>query len=212
VVTDHGFLLLPPEAVDALGRPEVLPGQAYYRHQRWVALKPDAPADDVMRLPAPLAPSMLLGIPRGVRTLEKAEPYLHGGISLQECVIPHLVSQRILPRSRVGLDLQVSTDKLVGGTVPVVLRPSLGQAQALLGGYEPVTVRLWVETTDDAPKTIAGPIDLELRADVEELKPPLYLQEGLNLKAGRPLRLRARDAETGQDLESVELTLLVDWE
>ena len=212
VVTDHGFLLLPPEAVDALGRPEVLPAQAHYKHQRWAALKPGAPVADVMRLPSPLAPDVVLGIPRGVRTLEKAEPYLHGGISLQECVIPHLVSRRVLPRARLGLELQVSSEKLVGGTVPVILRPRVASGQTSLGGYEPVTVRVWVETADVAPRTVAGPIDVELRSDVEELKPPLYLQEGLDLKASQVLRLRARDAETGQDLGSRDLTLLVDWE
>jgi hypothetical protein len=211
VVTDHGFLLLPPEAVDALGRPEVLPAQARYKHQRWAALKPDAPVADVMRLPAPLAPDVVLGIPRGVRTLEKAEPYLHGGISLQECVIPHLVSRRVLPRARLGLDLRVSSDRLVGGTVPVILRPRMEPGQTSLGGYEPIAVRLWVETVD-AARTVAGPIELELRADVDELKPPLYLQEGLDLKAGQPLRLRALNAETGQNLGSIKLTLLVDWE
>jgi hypothetical protein len=212
VVTDHGFLLLPPEAVDALGRPEVLPAQARYKHQRWAVLKPDAPVADVMRLPVPLAPNVFLGIPRGLRTLQKAEPYLHGGISLQECVIPHLVSQRVLPRVKLGLDLQVSTDTLVGGTVPVILRPRVDPGQTLLGGYEPVAVRVWVETADAQPQIVAGPIELELRADVEELKPPLYLQEGLNLRAGQPLRLRACNAETGQDLGVRDLTLLVDWE
>lgn len=211
VVTDHGFFLLPPAAVDGLGRPEVLAAQARYKHQRWAALKPDAPVAEVLRLPAPLAPDVVLGIPRGVRTLEKAEAYLHGGISLQECVIPHLVSRRVLPRARLGLNLQVSSDRLVGGTVPVILRPTMEPGQTSLGGYEPIAVRLWVETAD-AARTVAGPIELELRADVEELKPPLYLQEGLDLKAGQPLRLRARDAETGQDLGSKDLTLLVDWE
>jgi hypothetical protein len=63
VVTDHVFLLLPPEAVDALGRHDVLPVQARYKHQRSAALKPGAPVAEVIRLPAPLAPDVLLGIP-----------------------------------------------------------------------------------------------------------------------------------------------------
>jgi len=212
VVTDHGFLLLPPEDVDALGRPQVLPNQAHYKHQRWSALKPGVPVSDVMQLPSPLAPDIVLGIPRGVRTLEKAESYLHGGISLQECVIPHLVSRRTLPRARLGLDLQVSSETLVGGTVPVILRPRVPPGQISLVGYEPLKVIVWVETADLEPRTVAGPIDVELRSDVGELKPPLYLKEGLNLKTGQMLRLRGRDAETGQDLGSRDLTLLVDWE
>ena len=44
------------------------------------------------------------------------------------------------------------------------------------------------------------------------LKPPLYLAEDLGLQANQILRLRAVDAETGQDLGSKNLTLMVDWE
>jgi hypothetical protein len=122
------------------------------------------------------------------------------------------VSRRVLARTRLGLDLQVSSDKLVGGTVPVILRPRYDPGQAMLGGCAPLIVKLWVETVDAVPRTTAGLIDVELRADVGELKPPLYLREGLDLKAGQPLRLRARDAETGQELASHDLVLLVDWE
>ena len=54
--------------------------------------------------------------------------------------------------------------------------------------------------------------EIELRPDVDELKPPVYLREGLELKAGQALLLRALDAENGEDLGSVPLTLLVDWD
>ncbi|HZC06132.1 MAG TPA: PglZ domain-containing protein, partial [Ktedonobacterales bacterium] len=91
VVTDHGFLLLPPGEVDALGRPDLPVRQAERRESRWAALKPDAPVDELFRLPCPLDPhGPVLGFPRGVRTLVAAEPYEHGGISLHECVLPHL--------------------------------------------------------------------------------------------------------------------------
>ncbi len=103
----------------------------------------------------------------------------------------------MLPRSTIGLEIQVSTATLVGGTVPVVLRPRVEPGQASLGGYAPLSVRRWVETADAAPRMVAAPIELELRANVQEFKPPLYLQEGLDLRAGQPLRLRTRDAETG---------------
>ncbi|MCC7107428.1 MAG: PglZ domain-containing protein, partial [Chloroflexi bacterium] len=146
LVTDHGFLLLPPAAVDDLGTPQVLPAQALYKHARWAALKPDAPNGEVIRLPLPLAPTICLGLPRGVRTLVKAEPFLHGGLSLQECVVPHLVSRRAAPRNRVGLDFQVSVPHLAGGTVPVILRPRQDTPQPALFGVQPLHARLWVET------------------------------------------------------------------
>ena len=215
LVTDHGFLLLPPDAVDALGQPEALPAQTLAKDERWAALKTDAPVSELVRRPLPLAPDIQLGFARGVRTLVKAPGFLHGGISLQECVIPHLASRTSLPRARVGLDLRVSTDKLSVGTVPAILRPSNDQTQPPLGGLEPITVRLWVETAPAAgvpTRRVTDPIEVELRPEVEELRPPVYLREGLGLRTGQGLLLRALDAENGQDLGSVPLTLLVNWD
>jgi hypothetical protein len=216
LVTDHGFLLLPTDAVDALGHPPLLPAHALRKDFRWAALKPDAPVSDVLRLPLPLAPTAItIGLPWGARTFTAAEPYLHGGLSLQECVIPHLVSQRAFARARVGVDLQVKNPVLTGGTVIVVLRPHLPAGQGTLGGVEPTHVRLSIETDasdGSAPRSIMGPFDVELRPDVEALRPPVYLPEGANLKAGQKLRLRAIERDTGRDLGSLGLTLGVDWE
>lgn len=71
----------------------------------------------------------MLGFPRGDRTLVKAEEYEHGGISLHECVIPHLVSRRTLAAQSIGIDLGVSTPMLTGGVVPVVIRPAIPPAR-----------------------------------------------------------------------------------
>ncbi len=164
----------------------------------------------------------MIGVPRGIRTLMKAPPYLHGGISLQECVLPYFVSEQAIERVKVGLDLSVTSPHLSGGTVPVVLRPVLPGPQPPLGGVQPLYVRLWVETARPAPKKkdgfepggqiVAEPLEIELRPHVEELKPPVYLQEGLDLQAGQQLLLRAVDKETGKGLATIVLTLLVDWE
>lgn len=215
LVTDHGFLLLPGDAVDALGRPELPVLLARHRDTRWAALKPEAVTGQVMRLPLPLAPAWVLGFPRGVRTLVKAPDFLHGGISLQECVIPHLVSRVSLVPARVGLDLSVSTTRLAGGTVPAILRPVLDQAQAPLGGIQPMTVQLWVEAVlkdAEGPAKVTEPVEVLLRPDADELRPPIYLKEGLRLRAGQSLRLRAIDRDNDRDLGSIDLTLLVDWE
>jgi hypothetical protein len=216
LVTDHGFLLLPPEAVNALGHPPVLPAHALRKDVRWAALKPDSPARDVLRVPLPLAPNAVeLALPRGARTFIAAQPYLHGGLSLQECVIPHLVSRRTFARAKVGVDLEVKNPYLTGGTVTVVLRPQLPAGQGTLGGVEATWVRLSIETdpTDGStPRLVLPPFDVELRPDVDELRPPVYLPEGVDLKADQKLRLRAVDRDTGRELGSLSLTLTVDWD
>jgi hypothetical protein len=59
---------------------------------------------------------------------------------------------------------------------------------------------------------VTEPIDILVRPDVEELRPAVYLQEGLGLAAGQELVLRVIVKETGEELSNVHLTLLVDWE
>lgn len=170
----------------------------------------------MIRLPSAFVPPPnVLGIARGVRTLVHPEPYLHGGLSLQECVIPHIVSRSLFRTARVGLKLQVSTPNLTAGTVPVILRPVVPAEQQGLGGLQPLKLLLWVETSGDEgaePRLVTEKQSIELRPEVEELKPAVYLQEGLNLPSGQKLLLWAVDAETGRELGKVPLTLLVDWD
>jgi hypothetical protein len=76
-------------------------------------------------------------------------------------------------------------------------------------------VRLWVETVPEgggASTEATEPVEVEVRQDVEELRPAVYLKEGLGLAAGQALVLRADDSETGESLGAIPLTLLVDWE
>ena len=211
VVTDHGFLLLPEDMVNGLGGPEVKVGQALRRETRWAALKPEAPVHGLIRLPLPISPDIELGFPFGTRTLVKSGDFVHGGISLQEVVIPHLVSRAALGRLRVGVEITVTTDQLVGGTVPVILRPTL-QGQMPLGDVLPSRVSFWVEEAAPAARRVTDAVEIEVRSDAEELKPPLYLMEGLGLRAGEELVLRAVEAETGEDLAAVPLSLNVDWD
>ena len=168
------------------------------------------------RSTSPLEPDgPVLGFPRGVRTLVAAEPYEHGGISLQECVLPHLVSQTLAAPAKVNVTVRVTRDRLSGGTVPVVLKPETAGA-SLWSEKRPIAVDLWIEVADGpaSGQKIAGPITVEVRADSEELRPGLYLQEdlGIALRAGQALRLRAIERETGRDLATIPLTLQVDWE
>lgn len=215
LVTDHGFLLLPVEEVSALGTPSVPIAQALRREYRWAALKPDAPTEDLIRIPSPfVSPPNSLGLARGVRTLVQPEPYLHGGLSLQECVIPHLTSRATFRTVRVGVKVEVTTSNLSAGTVPVVLRPVIPPEPPMFSGIQPLKLLLRVETDDEGkePRRVSDEQAVELRSDVDELKPAVYLQEGLGLTSGQKLVLRAVDAENGRDLGKVPLTLLVDWD
>jgi hypothetical protein len=209
VVTDHGFLLLPADMVNGLGKPGVQVGQVLRREARWCALKPDAPISGLIRLPLPIGKQRaMLGFPHGVRTLVETGDFFHGGISLQETVIPYAVSRAALGPTRLDVQVGVRTTDIVTGTVPVVVRP----APAGLFDQQPTRVRLWVERASAPGDAVAEPVEVEVRADVEELKPPLYLKEGSKLRAGAEVVLRAIDLENGRELARIPLRMLVDWD
>jgi hypothetical protein len=213
IVTDHGFLHLPPELIDDLGHPDLPAKQVFEKKPRHAILKPDAPVEGVLRVTSPLTPDVMLGFPRGIRTFIKADAYLHGGISLQECVVARLVSESAAPRPRLKADVTVSTSLLTSGTIVAKLRPLPPEGQLPLGGVLPLRLELWVESAADPAVLLTGePVKEELRLDTPEVTRPLYLAEGRALPAGTRLQLRARDAETKEDVASVPLTLAVDWE
>ena len=89
VVTDHGWLLLPG------GLPKVdLP--KHLTESRWArcAVIAGEAAPDVPRSPWHWNPAQWFATPPGSACFNKSEEYAHGGLSIQECLIPDLVVTR----------------------------------------------------------------------------------------------------------------------
>jgi len=115
----------------------------------------------------------------------------------------------------VGVAVMVTTNTLSSAPVPLVLRPAPKSGQAPLGGLRPTWVRVWVETVPPSggvPTIAADALEQEVRADSGDQKPPLFIKEGLDLRAGQKLRLRAIDRDLGREIATLELTMLRDWE
>ena len=74
IVTDHGFIHLPPGLIDDLGHPELSAKQAFERKPRHAILKPDAPVEGVLRLASPLTPDLMLGFPEASGPSPKPRP------------------------------------------------------------------------------------------------------------------------------------------
>ena len=91
VVTDHGWLLLPG------GLPKVdLP--RHLTETRWArcaVMAGDETAADVMRAPWHWNRSQWFATPPGIACFNRSEEYAHGGLSIQECLIPDLLVERI---------------------------------------------------------------------------------------------------------------------
>jgi hypothetical protein len=85
VVTDHGWLLLPGgmEKVD-------LPAAATVKKKGRCARLKDGASVDVLTVPWHWDANVQVAVAPGVTCFEAGKEYEHGGVSLQECVVPRL--------------------------------------------------------------------------------------------------------------------------
>jgi hypothetical protein len=181
----------------------------HYRAARYAVIKPDAPVDSLVRVRSPLVPALKLGFPRGIRTLEKPTEYLHGGISLQECVIGRIRSVRALGTVSLGVTVLVPTTQLPTGTVAIEIAPEAGGQMTLAA---PPPRRLTLAISDTSDREVSDQLQCEVRWDAPSQKLALYLREGTSISAGSTLRLTVTDSETGERIHAEDLTLLIDWE
>ncbi|QCO03440.1 BREX-1 system phosphatase PglZ type B [Azospirillum argentinense] len=118
VVTDHGWLLLPG------GLPKVsLPASvAAARWARCAALKAGA-TPEALTVPWHWNQHAAIAVPPGVGSFLAGTDYAHGGVSVQECVVPELVveagaaavSARIATLSWRGMRLRVAVETASAG-------------------------------------------------------------------------------------------------
>jgi hypothetical protein len=83
VVTDHGWLLLP----GGLPKTELSKHLAETRWGRCALIKEGA-TTDLLHLPWRWNPAVFIAYAPGISFFKKNEEYAHGGLSLQECVVP----------------------------------------------------------------------------------------------------------------------------
>ena len=89
VVTDHGWLLLPGR-LPKVDLPEHLTATRWAR----CAVVAGESAPDVVRAPWHWNGAQWFATPPGIACFNRSEEYAHGGLSIQECLIPDLVVTR----------------------------------------------------------------------------------------------------------------------
>jgi len=89
VVTDHGWLLVP----GGLPKKEL---PKYLAETRWgrCSLLKDSSASPSLVVPWRWCGEVRVAMPRGVSTYKSSMEYAHGGLSLQECLVPELTVSR----------------------------------------------------------------------------------------------------------------------
>lgn len=119
VVTDHGWLLL-PGGLPKIELPKFL---TEYRWGRCAAMK-DMAATDLPTLPWYWNPAVQIASPPGVGCFKAGKEYDHGGISLQELVVPRMVikasgssanQSKLANIKWIGLRCRVTVNEPVSG-------------------------------------------------------------------------------------------------
>ncbi|MDX2282985.1 MAG: BREX-1 system phosphatase PglZ type B [Bacteroidia bacterium] len=117
IVTDHGWLLVPG------GLPKAaLPKD--HAETRWgrCALIKEGAKSDLLQLPWRWNPSVFIAYAPGISFFKANEEYAHGGLSLQECLVPTLIvrssrtsSGKIARHKWTGLRCRIEADSPLPG-------------------------------------------------------------------------------------------------
>ena len=180
VVTDHGWLLLPG------GLPKVdLP--KHLTETRWARCAAIAgeSAPEVVRAPWHWDARQWFATPPGAACFNRSEEYAHGGLSIQECLIPDLVVTR------------AEASETAAGITSVTWRGLRCFVEAAVRGG-PVTADLRLgRPTGESVAAAAKPVDAEgavslvLADDEHEAAALVFvlLDEGGRVLAHRPVRV-----------------------
>ncbi|MBN1936000.1 MAG: PglZ domain-containing protein [Anaerolineae bacterium] len=199
VVADHGFLLL--DQVQEHEKASVRSVPALAKKSRYVVGR-DLGHTDQLRFVVPGSDGLIAWFPRGVGCFRTpgAYNYVHGGLSLQEVVVPHLVvTQQALGRP-VGVRADLPGE-IVNAQFKIRLEPV---ADSLLGQPRQVTLNLekMGERVTPPLSCVVGP-DGPVTLDV-------LLPLGCGLAPGDAVRWVLRDAATEEVLAEQEAVSRVD--
>lgn len=92
IVTDHGWLLLP----GGLPKYQLPASLTETKWSRCATVKPGTRAE-MQTFPWHWDPHVSIASPPGIHAFKTGSEYAHGGISLQECVVPEIVVRRSVP-------------------------------------------------------------------------------------------------------------------
>jgi len=108
VVTDHGWLLLP----GGLPKTELSKNLTETRWGRCALIKEGA-SSDLLHMPWQWNPSIFIAYAPGISFFKKNQEYAHGGLSIQECLVPVMLIQNNQKRAFTGKIASVKWNNLV---------------------------------------------------------------------------------------------------
>jgi hypothetical protein len=205
VVTDHGFVLL----ADDGDRVDVPKAQAAIRGDRYLFLGEGAVVDDSMlTLPMSIDDRLRLAFAPGVACFGTPKQYVHGGISLEELVVPHLVSVAAQKSERMKVQCALPSSEITTLSVKVVL---IAEPPAAADLFNQPTGRNVAITFLRDGKDVALPKQVAIEPSVAEATQSvtIFLNEDIAFRKGDILTLQVRDTDTQEDLGDHKIATVV---
>lgn len=217
VATDHGFILLDEDRLP----PEVKCEKSWCHvlKERY-AFAPASADLPLKSFPFTWDESLRVIVPPGTAFFKAEKSFSHGGATLQEMIIPHLVSRVQTTRTkRVGIEVVLPTFNLMRSAVKVVLRA------VLPGGDKPHQMKLHedlgrtlsldvlrIEPSGERKSLLPDGTSKQVRLDVakdKEISTTLFFKSSISFQQGELLDLDIRDVETGEQFPPGGIKLTV---
>ena len=211
VVTDHGFVLV---AADQL------PPEVPVKKEWCVALKerfalvPSGLDVPLKTKPFPWDAALRVAFPPGTAFFKAEKAFSHGGATLQEMIIPRLVSRGRTQLRKIGVEVVLPAYELTRAAVKVVLRPKTSAGapagELALVSDQPRDVQLDVSRAGRTVSVLGGkPKSLRLEPGVGEVTVTLFFDSKHSFKQGDLVLLQIRDPETEEQFPPGGITLRI---
>jgi len=205
LLTDHGFVTTSSEF-----EPTVVPipaDRTIVAKSRY-ALVEEGTLIDAKTFPFPFDPRIRVAVPAGMVFFKSEKTFSHGGIALQEVVIPHLVSRRETMATRVGLQVVPAAYEIKTYSVKVVLDPVLPEKVDLF--TKPVGRTVEIDLQRAKETVVAHVVQKEIKPEAgQRVTVVLMLNDKLAFMEGEMLDVMVRDVETREVLSPAGLRLTI---
>ena len=215
VLTDHGFILLEESKLPS----EVAcdKGWCLVRKERY-ALIPAQADVPLATFPCSWDSAVRVAVPPGLAFFMAEKSFSHGGASLQELIIPHLVSKSAAKADkRIGVEVVLPTYELMRTGVKVVIRPMIEGAAGQMSLFTGIGRTLCLDVrrqnmgTEAGERVLASPQPKELVVEPGkgEQSVTLFFLTTQSFKKGELLELDIRDLDTGEQFPpgGIKLTI-----
>ena len=155
IVTDHGWLMMP----GGLPSSKIVKDLTVARCGRCAYIK-EGVKTELNQLPWEWNPSVYIAYAPGISFFRKNEEYAHGGISLQECIVPEImihiekeatVNAKISSHRWVGLRCQIETENTPDGfLVDIRTKYNDEKSSVVISSVKPVSENKCSLMVDDS--------------------------------------------------------------